>query len=100
MSGGRDGIRTHDPRVANAVLSQLSYSPTRAGQFDCITEGRPNSCFTVVNASMERAELLRKMQEDWDARARENARYSVATGREEWPDEEFFPSGEKAFDSD
>ena len=26
--GGRDGIRTHDPGVANAVLSQLSYSPT------------------------------------------------------------------------
>ena len=25
--GGRDGIRTHDPGVANAVLSQLSYSP-------------------------------------------------------------------------
>src|SRR5215472_8620869 len=28
--GGRDGIRTHDPGVANAVLSQLSYSPTSA----------------------------------------------------------------------
>ena len=27
--GGRHGIRTHDPGVANAVLSQLSYSPTR-----------------------------------------------------------------------
>ncbi len=27
-NGGRDGIRTHDPGVANAVLSQLSYSPT------------------------------------------------------------------------
>ena len=26
--GGREGIRTPDPRVANAVLSQLSYSPT------------------------------------------------------------------------
>ena len=28
ISGGREGIRTPDPRVANAVLSQLSYSPT------------------------------------------------------------------------
>jgi hypothetical protein len=30
MFGGREGIRTPDPRVANAVLSQLSYSPTAA----------------------------------------------------------------------
>ncbi len=25
--GGREGARTLDPRIANAVLSQLSYSP-------------------------------------------------------------------------
>jgi hypothetical protein len=37
-SGGRDGIRTHDPGVANAVLSQLSYSPTF---FDIIACGYP-----------------------------------------------------------
>lgn len=49
---------------------------------------------------MERAELLRKMREDWDARARENARYYVATGREEWSDEEFFASGQKAVAED
>ena len=28
--GGRDGIRTHDPLVANQVLSQLSYTPFEA----------------------------------------------------------------------
>lgn len=27
--GGREGIRTPDPRVANAMLSQLSYTPIR-----------------------------------------------------------------------
>src|SRR5678816_3943024 len=27
-NGGDDGIRTHDPLVANEVLSQLSYIPT------------------------------------------------------------------------
>ena len=27
QSGGDDGIRTHDPYVANVVLSQLSYIP-------------------------------------------------------------------------
>src|SRR5215471_12579445 len=35
------------------------------------------------------------MREDWDRRARENARYYVATGREEWDDAEFFRSGEQ-----
>ena len=38
---------------------------------------------------------LRKMREDWDARARENARYYVATGKEEWSDADFFASGEQ-----
>lgn len=40
-------------------------------------------------------EQLRKMREDWDQRARENARYYVATGRTDWNDEEFFASGER-----
>ena len=40
-------------------------------------------------------EQLRRMERDWDARARENARYYVATGRKDWTDEEFFQSGER-----
>lgn len=40
-------------------------------------------------------EQLQKMREDWDERARENARYYVATGNTEWTDEEFFASGER-----
>src|ERR1700722_17603096 len=40
-------------------------------------------------------EQLQKMRDDWDQRARENARYYVATGTTEWTDEEFFASGEK-----
>jgi len=40
-------------------------------------------------------EQLRRMEQDWDARARENARYYVATGRKDWSDEEFFQSGER-----
>lgn len=35
--GGREGIRTLDPRIANAVLSQLSYSPTPRTD-DCIEQ--------------------------------------------------------------
>jgi SAM-dependent methyltransferase len=43
---------------------------------------------------MDQAAILRKMQEDWDARARENARHYVASGQTEWTDQEFFASGE------
>jgi SAM-dependent methyltransferase len=39
-------------------------------------------------------EQLQKMRDDWDQRARENARYYVATGTREWTDEQFFKSGE------
>jgi len=45
-------------------------------------------------SSISREEQLRKMREDWDQRARENARYYVATGKTNWTDEEFFASGE------
>jgi len=38
---------------------------------------------------------LEKMRRDWDARAKENARYYVATANESWSDEEFFASGER-----
>jgi SAM-dependent methyltransferase len=38
---------------------------------------------------------LQRMRRDWDQRARENARYYVATGQKEWSDEEFFEAGEQ-----
>ena len=37
---------------------------------------------------------LAKMRDDWDQRARENAKYYVATANQQWSDEEFFASGE------
>lgn len=40
-------------------------------------------------------EQLRKMREEWDERAKENARYYVNTATKEWTDEEFFASGER-----
>jgi SAM-dependent methyltransferase len=40
-------------------------------------------------------EQLQKMREDWDQRAKENARYYVNTATMEWTDEEFFASGER-----
>ncbi|HWQ53632.1 MAG TPA: methyltransferase domain-containing protein [Bryobacteraceae bacterium] len=38
---------------------------------------------------------LEKMREDWDRRARENARYYVNTACQDWTDDEFFASGER-----
>jgi SAM-dependent methyltransferase len=40
-------------------------------------------------------EQLRKMRQDWDQRAKENARYYVNTATMEWTDDEFFASGER-----
>jgi len=37
---------------------------------------------------------VRRMRQDWDQRARENARYYVATAHDQWSDEEFFRSGQ------
>ncbi|MFZ5926890.1 MAG: methyltransferase domain-containing protein [Acidobacteriota bacterium] len=47
---------------------------------------------------MERHELERtldKMRQDWDERARENARFYVNTERTDWTDGEFFESGRR-----
>lgn len=49
---------------------------------------------------MTRTDILRKMQRDWDARALENARHYVATGRTDWSDEDFFASGDRAVSED
>ena len=40
-------------------------------------------------------DILLKMRSEWDARARENARYYVNTAQEDWTDDEFFQSGER-----
>src|SRR6267143_4047732 len=46
-------------------------------------------------ANLDLEKQLEKMRRDWDERARENARYYVSTGKQEWTDEEFFRSGEQ-----
>jgi ubiquinone/menaquinone biosynthesis C-methylase UbiE len=40
-------------------------------------------------------QTLEKMRQDWDERARENARFYVNTERTDWTDAEFFASGER-----
>jgi cyclopropane fatty-acyl-phospholipid synthase-like methyltransferase len=49
----------------------------------------------AVDMPISLEEQLRKMRQDWDERAKDNARYWVATGRSEWSDQEFFKSGEQ-----
>ena len=44
---------------------------------------------------LSQQEQLDKMRQDWDQRARENARYYVNTSTTEWTDEEFFASGDR-----
>jgi ubiquinone/menaquinone biosynthesis C-methylase UbiE len=46
-------------------------------------------------AQPDLAKQLEKMRSDWDARAKENARYYVSTGKKNWTDDEFFRSGEQ-----
>ena len=52
-------------------------------------------CRTYLRALFGTREQIELMQHDWDKRARENARRFVATGKDNWTDQEFFASGER-----
>lgn len=45
-------------------------------------------------------EQLAKMRADWDARARENAKYYVQTEKSDWTDEEFYASGRRTVEEE
>jgi hypothetical protein len=51
---------------------------------------------TYFRARFGTRDQLELMEHDWDTRARENARHFVATGKDDWTDEEFFASGDRA----
>ncbi|MSV30671.1 MAG: class I SAM-dependent methyltransferase [Bryobacterales bacterium] len=40
-------------------------------------------------------ELLERMRDEWDARARENGKHYIANCREDWSEEDFYRSGEQ-----
>ncbi len=44
---------------------------------------------------MDLEQQLAKMREDWDARARENAKHYVQTAKTDWTDDAFYASGEQ-----
>jgi hypothetical protein len=52
-------------------------------------------CRTYLRALFGTREQIDLMEHDWDKRARENARRFVATGKDNWTDQEFFASGER-----
>ncbi len=47
-----------------------------------------------------REQQLEKMRQDWDRRAKENARHFVDTSKTAWSDNEFFAAGEQAIRED
>jgi SAM-dependent methyltransferase len=51
------------------------------------------SSVATLESPLDDAALLDKMRQEWDGRARENARHYVATGRTEWNDQEYYDSG-------
>src|ERR1051326_246832 len=55
--GGRGGIRTPDPGVANAVLSQLSYTPLFAINNYNIAERAPATDRILLSKTIHRAEV-------------------------------------------
>ena len=48
---------------------------------------------TAPDNTLDAAALVAKMRQEWDERARENARHYVATAHTDWNDEEYFDSG-------
>jgi 2-polyprenyl-3-methyl-5-hydroxy-6-metoxy-1,4-benzoquinol methylase len=52
-------------------------------------------CRTYLRAQFGTREQLDLMERDWDNRARDNARHFIATGKDNWTDEEFFFSGDR-----
>src|SRR5690242_18635488 len=49
---------------------------------------------------MEIQGYLRKMREDWDQRARRNARHFIADARTDWTDADFYASGDQTVGQD
>jgi SAM-dependent methyltransferase len=49
---------------------------------------------------MEIEQYLRKMRDDWDKRARQNARHFIADGRSDWTEAEFYASGDQTVAGD
>lgn len=56
--------------------------------------------YTNSNDGMRTSSYLRKMRDDWDARARSNAHHFIADGRAQWSEEDFYSSGRTTVEGD
>jgi len=54
--------------------------------------------YRLTRVRFSEAQQARKMEHDWNQRARENARHFIATANTEWTDDEFYASGERNID--
>ena len=57
-----------------------------------MTLGTEDRC--LPNAPHWKPDIQQRMRRDWDARARENAFYYIASSRDDWTPAEFFASGQ------
>jgi SAM-dependent methyltransferase len=65
------------------------------GRRDLSAQWRPPTVITIEQMGSEQISRdVERMRQDWDQRAMENARYYVATGKEDWSEEEFYRTGE------
>ena len=61
--------------------------------FDAVAAVRePLQCLSMIDPSIDPS-TLQTMRQDWDARAKENAKHYVATSRENWNSDEFLREG-------
>ena len=61
--------------------------------FDTVAAVRqPLQCLSMIDPSIDPS-TLQTMRQDWDGRAKENAKHYVATSRENWNSDEFLREG-------
>jgi SAM-dependent methyltransferase len=89
----RDLVLDRDAFAAHAARLQRELDQSLAREQALRTELAEAEKQAVMHSAAQSVSV--RMREDWDARARTEGRYFIATGREDWTDEEFFASGEE-----
>jgi SAM-dependent methyltransferase len=83
----RDAFAAHAARLQRELDESLAREKALRGE---LAEAEKHA---VMHSAAQ--SISARMREDWDARARTEGRYFIATGREAWTDAEFFASGEE-----
>src|SRR5689334_10877553 len=83
----RDAYAAHAARLQRELDESLAREAALRHQLD--EAAREATMHSAAQSVADR------MRADWDARARTEGRYFIATGQPGWTDEEFFASGEE-----